>query len=85
MCQLNFNPTRKILIDTGSIPLIKRFKWYRHKHRNTTYAKASLKPEEQLLYGRKTIKIHQLIMACPKGLMVDHRNRTRKDIHKGIP
>lgn len=58
------------VIDEADLPLVSPYRWYAHKTRWATYAKAVFWAD-----GRtKSIYMHRLILDAPKGLKVDHHD-----------
>lgn len=54
------------LVDSDDLALISGYRWYTHRARNTTYARA--------MDGKKPIYMHRLISSAAQGVVVDHRN-----------
>lgn len=52
------------IIDNIDYELVKNYKWYKIKKRNTWYARTCIQ--------KKCVYIHRLIMNHPEGMMIDH-------------
>lgn len=63
------------IIDEADWPIVSQFKWHATKARNSTgwYASACLSKALQEQHGFRHIKLHQLILGRPGGI-IDHRD-----------
>jgi hypothetical protein len=66
---------KQISFDTSDYDIIKNYKWYVVKDDKTFYAQAHIN-------RNATIKMHQLIIKCPSGKQIDHKNRNGLDNKK---
>lgn len=62
---------RSIIVDDEDYEYLNQFKW----HYGNGYAVTSWGKRP----NRKKMSVHQLLTDCPKGMMVDHRNRNKLD------
>lgn len=72
---------KEVLIDTEDIKKINNIKWnlnYNSKMKNFYAIGNERKPAKE----RKTIRLHRLILDCPKGFVIDHINRNPLDNRK---
>lgn len=73
---------KHVLIDIEDIDTIKKYRWHVHLNKtnqNTFYAEAEdyISKKE-----RHTIKMHRIILNCPKDMVVDHINHDGLDNRK---
>ena len=64
------------LISKSSIPLASSFEWYQGKDGYPIAYKSLDDPNLKLGHG---VKLHKLLVDCPKGLVIDHINRDKLD------
>lgn len=55
------------VIDVADVPLVAAWNWYAIKDGNTVYAQRS-----DSISGRRTVRMHRVLMGEPDGLLVDH-------------
>jgi hypothetical protein len=70
-----------VLIDDEDYIKIKDFKWHAwNKKDDKYYVVASSTQKAQ--YHKHTVRMHNIIMNCPEGMIVDHKNRNTFDNRK---
>jgi len=68
-----------VLIDDEDYEKIKDYTWFATKKNNDFYITHSMRSEYNL---RSSIRLHRIIMNCPKNKMVDHINHDTLDNRK---
>lgn len=75
MIKISLTQGQVALIDNEDYDLVRQYKWYVFKHRNTYYAASKNKE-------LKTVRMHRLIINAPYGKQVDHINGNGLDNRK---
>ncbi len=72
------------MVDANDYEWLNQWKWYAHVNNRTgriSAERAETVPPSERIQGRyqRTIHMHRLIMQCPDGMEVDHRNGNALD------